>query len=563
MPGAGDITAGKYQIIRKIGSGGMSEVYLVKDLTLQRTWAMKVAAHGVTPQEKRKEQQILSEAMLMKRLDHPGFPRIVDLFREKDMLCIVMDYAEGGTLEQLIRNSGPRDEDVVVTWARQLCDMLSCLHGMDPPVIYRDLKPANIILRSSGRLCLTDFGIATAGAVREKVRAGTPGYAAPEQMLDGSCDERTDIYALGMTLYFLLTGLDPRDEAFREMNTDRLHFSAVGVSVSVGLQEIIRKCTAQVPAQRYRDCSELMRDLLQPVRPAVLMHHRKMRQRMLAVTVIAAVLLIAAGMIFQRGVREFTEDEIYAARLDPETSFTAEEKEQSYLNAIAMRPERSEGFVRLLELYEAEMDFGMRESRQLLRLFRENRQTLLADRAKAADLLRRIGKLYFFRFQGGDGSVRERILRAEPFFSEWKRDFGDFENTDAECLWEICCFYKTYALSAAGLQEPGNAELARMLSAVERLLTLLEQYSGSDRAAVSLTTLREMAGFLNAWRFAFFAAGMEETTIQTCISKIAEMTGSVETLRADHLQEKEQLKEDCAVFAENIRTAWLVHGNSG
>ena len=102
-----------------------------------------------------------------------------------------------------------------------------------------------------------------------------------------------------------------------------------------------------------------------------------------------------------------------------------------------------------------------------------------------------------------------------------------------------------------------------MLSAVERLLTLLEQYSGSDRAAVSLTTLREMAGFLNAWRFAFCAAGMEERTIQTYISKIAEMTGSVETLRADHLQEKEQLEEDCAVFAENIRTAWLVHRNNG
>ncbi|MBQ9322417.1 MAG: protein kinase, partial [Eubacterium sp.] len=130
----GSAAGNKYKIIKTIGSGGMSVVYLAEDMVLQCVWAVKVVRKGVTAQEKWKEKQILSEAMLLKRLNHPGFPRIVDLYHEEACTCIVMDYIEGRTLEELLQEKGPGSEKEVISRARQLCDMLSYLHKMEPPV---------------------------------------------------------------------------------------------------------------------------------------------------------------------------------------------------------------------------------------------------------------------------------------------------------------------------------------------------------------------------------------------------------------------------------------------
>ena len=580
----GSAAGNKYKIIKTIGSGGMSVVYLAEDMVLQCVWAVKVVRKGVTAQEKWKEKQILSEAMLLKRLNHPGFPRIVDLYHEEACTCIVMDYIEGRTLEELLQEKGPGSEKEVISRARQLCDMLSYLHKMEPPVYYGDLKPANVICSESGRLYLIDFGIAATGAEKNgdfeapgqetctrmgqtlrQVRAGTPGFAAPEQLQDGIFSVRTDVYAFGMTLYTLLTGLDPRSKAFRQLNQGKsLQFPDGIVQCSPGLQEIIRKCTRNNPAARYRDCRELMRDLLQPVRPAVLQHRRQIRKQILSAVVISLVLLISGIAIFRRAVREFTEEEIYAAKLEPDRTREADEKERSYIEAIELQPESSEGFLRLLELYETEMEFGEQESRQLLEQFHQSREGLSADPDLWNETLCRIGRLYFFRFQGGDGSVRERILRAEPFFAEWKANAGEkagFEEdaeeaADAACLNKICTFYKTYTGSSVRMQEPDRETLNKMLEAIGELLLVLQHYAGEDRAAVCLTTLREMAEFLNTWRYAFYAADIDAESVEGAICRISETVCSVETFRADLLEEQEKLEKDCETFKEQIRLVW-------
>ena len=614
---AGSVAGKRYQIIREIGSGGMSVVYLARDLTLKQEWAVKVVRKGATQQEIWKERQLLSEAMLMKRLDHPGFPRIVDLFEENGCSCIVMDYIEGETLDMLLKRDGPFTERQVTAWARQLCDMLIYLHTMERPVFYCDLKPSNIICTRNGRLYLIDFGIAaqekmeggihgfaalgkvhggtpgcaakgkvdggTPGfAASGKVDGGTPGFAAPEQLRDGICDARTDIYSLGMTIYTLLTGLDPRSPAFHKVNRGEvLQFPQPDIYCSAGIQEIVQRCTGRNPEERYRNGRELMRDLLQPVRPAVLRRRRDMRRRILSAAVIISVLLLAAAAIFQRAVREFTEEEIYAAKLDPAATQGIEEKERSYLEAIDLQPDSSDGFLRLLGLYETEMDFKDRESRQLLLQFHQCRTALSADPDMWNEILCRIGKLYFFRFQGGDGSVRERILRAEPFFTEWNpeekkekeketdsvtgtnRD-GDAELSestaipvsDAECLREICSFYKRYVSTSANMEEPGQDTLRSMLQAVSRLLVVLDHYHEEDQTAVQLTILREMAELLTVWRYAFFAAGVEEQEILELMQQISGRVHAAETLRADLLEEKQKLEADCEVFTEQIRFTW-------
>ncbi|MBR0396637.1 MAG: serine/threonine protein kinase [Eubacterium sp.] len=627
---AGSIAGKRYQIIREIGSGGMSVVYLARDLTLKQEWAVKVVRKGVTPQEIWKERQLLSEAMLMKRLDHPGFPRIVDLFEENECTCIVMDYIEGETLDVILNRDGPCTERQVTAWARQLCDILIYLHTMERPVFYCDLKPSNIICARTGRLYLIDFGIAaqekmeggihgfaasrkvdggtpgcaasgkvdggtpgcaasgkvdggTPGcAASGKVDGGTPGFAAPEQLRNGICDARTDIYSLGMTIYTLLTGLDPRSPAFHKMNREEvLQFPQSDVYCSAGIQEIVRRCTCRNPKERYRNGRELMRDLLQPVRPAALKRRRDMRRRILSAAVIISVLLLSAAAIFQRAVREFTEEEIYAAKLDPAATQGAEEKERSYLEAIDLQPDSSDGFLRLLGLYETEMDFKDRESRQLLLQFHQCRTALSADPDMWNEILCRIGKLYFFRFQGGDGSVRERILRAEPFFAEWNPEnekekeketdsaAGTNQNedaessgsnavpvSDAECLREICSFYKGYVSASTNMEEPGQDTLRSMLQAVSSLLVVLDHYHEEDRTAVQLTILREMAEILNVWRYAFFAAGVEEQEMLELMNQIINKVDAAETLRADLLEEKQKLEVDCEVFTEQIRLTW-------
>ena len=158
---------------------------------------------------------------MIKRFDHPAIPRIVDIVDEAGTLYVIMDYVEGRTLEDIIAASGPRPEDDVVDWALQLCDALSYLHSRKPPVIYRDMKPSNVMLKPNGLVELIDFGIAremhedgsdVTAARGDTVQLGTRGFAPPEQYGgSGQTDARSDVYALGATMYNLLTAKNPAE----------------------------------------------------------------------------------------------------------------------------------------------------------------------------------------------------------------------------------------------------------------------------------------------------------------------------------------------------------------
>lgn len=143
----------------------------------------------------------------------PIFLRLPDVLEYKDIFLIVMDYIEGRPLSLTLQEQGAQSQEVVVAWAKQLCDVLEYLHSRKPPIIYRDMKPANIMLRPDGRVMLIDFGTAREYKeehVEDTICLGTVGYAAPEQFGgNGQTDARTDIFCLGRTLYHLLTGHKP------------------------------------------------------------------------------------------------------------------------------------------------------------------------------------------------------------------------------------------------------------------------------------------------------------------------------------------------------------------
>src|SRR6185312_6144266 len=203
----------RYQIDRLLGGGGMGMVYLARDQRLaNRACAIKeMVDHFIDPQQRIEANDYLArEADTLAQLKHQAIPAISDRFDDQNRHYLVMEYVAGRNLEEeLAVRGGPLPEGLVIDIARQLCDVLGYLHELQPPVIYRDMKPSNVMLTGTGRAVLVDFGIARLfKAQRKGTMIGTLGFAPPEQY-QGIADPRSDIYSLGATLHYVLTRRDP------------------------------------------------------------------------------------------------------------------------------------------------------------------------------------------------------------------------------------------------------------------------------------------------------------------------------------------------------------------
>lgn len=246
---------GTYVIKSQIGKGGMSTVYLAEHVRLHTKWAVK---------EVHKNQAVtfdfLAESNILKRLQHPMLPRIVDISETADSIYIVEDFVEGITLDDLLHQQKKVDEAQGLQWFQDLCGVLRYLHSQQPnPIIYRDMKPSNIMLQPDGTLKLIDFGIAREykeNSSADTTYVGTRGYAAPEQFGKAQTDARTDIYALGVTMYHLLTGKSPYEPPYQFVPARQL-----APGLSHGIEYILSKCIQPEPADRYQSVDALLNDL--------------------------------------------------------------------------------------------------------------------------------------------------------------------------------------------------------------------------------------------------------------------------------------------------------------
>lgn len=252
----GSLIDGKYKVIAKVGRGGMSTVWLAMNIKTNKNWAIKEVRQTGKNGSEIVNQNLTTEIGILKKLQHENLPQIIDIFEKNNTFLIIMDYVEGRTLKAIVDERGAQPQEDVVNWAIQLCSVLDYLHTRKPAIIYRDLKPGNIMLRPDGRIVLIDFGTAReykTGQEEDTISLGTKGYAAPEQYGgDGQTDARTDIYNLGATIYHLVTGKNPTKPPYeirpiREWNP----------SLSTGLEKIILKCIANNPNERYQTAKEL------------------------------------------------------------------------------------------------------------------------------------------------------------------------------------------------------------------------------------------------------------------------------------------------------------------
>ncbi|MDI1241271.1 MAG: protein kinase, partial [bacterium] len=216
----GTVLNGRYEVVRKIGGGGMGAIYLASDNNLGgvlRAVKEMVQAHIEDDQQEKAINDFKRESMILSTLDHPSIPTIYDYFfdAEESRFYLVMKYISGGDLASKLRSSpdGKIEEMIVTEWAIQLTDVLNYLHNQPSTIVYRDLKPSNIMLDgNSSRVMLIDFGIARNISKKEEkgvTAVGTMGYAPPE-LFSGNVEPRSDIYSLGSTMFHLLTGADPQ-----------------------------------------------------------------------------------------------------------------------------------------------------------------------------------------------------------------------------------------------------------------------------------------------------------------------------------------------------------------
>ncbi len=260
---AGWVLSDRYKVVAELGRGGFGAVYRAWDMNLSRPCAVKENLDTSTEAQR----QFLREATVLANLSHPNLPRVTDHFVIPGKgQYLVMDFVEGNDLSSLMAMQHTLPVEQAVDWIVQVADALVYLHGRQPPVLHRDIKPANIRVTPEGKAMLVDFGLVkmydpnlktTMGA-----RALTPGYAPPEQYGRGRTDARSDLYALGATLYKLLSGQEPAESVHRITGQPTAAIHQINPKVPPALNQVVEKAMTLDPAQRFQSASEFKSALL-------------------------------------------------------------------------------------------------------------------------------------------------------------------------------------------------------------------------------------------------------------------------------------------------------------
>lgn len=558
MTKIGTVIDGKYEVLREIGRGGMSVVYLAMDTHLNKQWAVKeIRKKGNGKNDEIVVNSLLAEADLMKRLDHPALPRIVDIIDNGVTIYVVMDYIEGESLDKYLKIEGPQPEELVVNWAKQLCDALGYLHAQKPPIIYRDMKPANVMLKPEGNIKIIDFGIAREYKeqnLADTTVLGTKGYAPPEQY-SGQTDQRSDIFALGMTMHHLLTGMDPRKgEPYRSVRQ-------YNPTLSEGIEIIIDKCVEPAAEYRYQSCADLLYDLEHP--ELITKGFKRRQKRRLRLFLAAAgfgVMMLLIGMVtgtVSEGMNSSTYDRLIS---DAKNLESAEEKIEKYTDAIHIYPERTDAYEELINTYIGGVD-GLTdaESTAFGAIYAEGKELLdqRGDPERVMELNLNIGKDYLVYYTGNEGFAG-KVQRAYPYFESAYRKDIDEQNATKQivaCYYEICNFYRTYVLASSGRQSP---EVDNYTDILQKLSDSIGNGAVDGQGAdAKIAFYQTILATLYDQRMPMASLNVPADQLQRLLSTMGSKIRSVPAQSEEERADKERLEEMFQSSLEQIRQAYV------
>ncbi|MEC2463589.1 serine/threonine-protein kinase [Bacillus cereus] len=548
----GDVIEGKYEVLKQIGKGGMATVYLSIDSRLNKQWAIKEIIKSNTKAGRIEYRSILIEADLMKGLEHQFLPRIVDIIDTTDRIFIIMDYIEGQTMLEKLANEGAMDQDKVIKYAKQLSTVLGYLHGRPKPIIYRDMKPGNIMVQPSGTVKLFDFGISRELAnesSNKTVALGTKGYAAPEQYgMNPTFDERTDIYSLGMTLYHIVTGHNPvkTPEEIKPI-------TQWNPSLSKGLEKIILKMTATNPADRYQNTAELMYDL-DNYTELDDGYRNKLKSQFRAIMttgILSITCLLGSGVGYYANAME-VKDKYERTYQQAEVS----QDPKVTISAINYKPTKVEAYNLLINQYKLDAKFTLEEEKELLKVVNPNLLDLQKQEGYG-DLAFEIGKLYWYYYTEGKGGSDShddfsvtRVTTPIKWFDDAVK-YGSRNSKTARVFSEIGKFQRDIVLN---MQEASDNKLYSKYW--ENIKEVLSMNDSND--LVTLEVGKLVYDAIESYSVQLKNDGIKQSEMKQLADKVTKNINSVNPRNDKTASLKASLKDRTSNVLSQIENAYRI-----
>ena len=554
MANVGQIIDDKYEILTLIGQGGMSKVYLARDRRLNKQWAVKEIQKKA--RDKNNEvvvQSAIAEANMIKQLDQPSIVRIVDIIDNPDVIYIIEDYIEGETLNTILEENGAQPQELVIEWAMQICEALEYLHTRKPAIIYRDMKPSNVMLKPDGNIKIIDFGIAREykeQSLADTVSLGTKGYAAPEQFGGkGQTDARTDVYCLGVTLYHLVTGHSPCDPPY-EIYPIR-HWNP---QLDPGLEAVIEKCTQLNPNDRYQSCAELLYALQHYKENGAAYRAKQKKKLATFIVTAAACLLFALVGVLGLTMRTYTNNEDYNQNiLQAEKAATSEEKVQYYGKAIEIKPNEIKPYLGMVEAYKDDAVFTVDEEKDFKTKINANLSGL-REQSDYGSLAFEIGKLYWYYYDYGKTETADNQVTRMKSAIQWFEDATEYGGQSADYYLmstiyrDIGKFNRDITLNIEEASDKGK--YGPYWENINELVSMV--MSSEDESEIIELEIYKLAMYsIETYARKFKADGVSQEDMIQLFNTVKEAVADVDTTS----DKTEQLKNDVVARFDSVETA--------
>ena len=556
----GSLVDGKYRILSEIGHGGMSVVYMAINEKANKTWAIKEIRRTGTQDFEVVKQGLIVETDMLKNLNHPNLPSIIDVIEDDDTFLIVMDYIEGNPLSKSLEEYGAQPQELVVEWAKQLCDVLGYLHSRNPAIIYRDMKPSNVMLKPDGNVTLIDFG--TAREFKEKNLAdttclGTVGYAAPEQFGGmGQTDARTDIYCLGATLYHLVTGCNPCEPPY-EIQPIR----QINPMLSSGLERIIQKCCQRNPADRYQSCAELMYDLDNYEKIDDVYRNKQKRKlgAFIASVAVAAVLGVT-GLVTGKMFNNMAADRYNELLEEVDRTSDYDDKAALCEEAISVANSqgRPEAYLKLIDTFKLnDYVFSLDEEKILVNYLKSSKSELVNSPDGYADICFEMGKLYWYYYQYGNSGDNQitRMKASVSWFDETlnycNEDYANYSM--AEIYRDIGTFYRDISIKTVEANDKG--EYAPFWENLNSLVNTVAE-SENESEIVKLELYELVRNAMQQYANKFKADGITKEEMQNTFNTIKDGLDKVDATTDKTIEMRSTTMEYMDATQNAIDTAY-------